>query len=84
MRHAWMSLLLGIEALALSLMVDSQQYLWPDRLTPFDRLCFTRLFKPPSQYSGGVSGSVLVLGTARLRFPSMTSRVRMAWRVPKE
>ena len=70
MKWLWISLWIGMEAVALSPIREPQHYLWNDRLTSFDRLCFKRSFKAPPEYTVGINGGMLVSGTARISVPS--------------
>ena len=70
MKWLWISLWIGMEAVALSPIREPQHYLWDDRLTSFDRTCFNRSFTAPPEYTVGVNGSSLVFGTKRIDGPS--------------
>ena len=70
MKQILISLLLGVEALAVSLKPETQHYLWENRVDALDRLCFTRSFTPPNGYTKSISGSGLVIGTRSLTFPT--------------
>ena len=78
MKQMIISLLLAVEALALSPKPEAQHYLWENRLDALDRLCFTRPFTPPKGYTKSITGSNLVFGTKNLTFPTydcMTSAI---------
>lgn len=69
MKQVFISLLLGVEALAFSPRKDVQPYLWENREEAVERLCFTRKFTLPEGYTKRISGSCTVTGERRLSFP---------------